>query len=194
MYGAGKHGSKSVLGRVSVVDMNERVIYDTFVKKTLPVTDYRTQFSGLTKSRMSKGIVKVFLINLMRSRFWRSSERHFNDIFMHWDNCGPSAEDRFRSVENSIPKEYIKGYIVLQTFERTYPDPVWQSLIESLCKASFEHSYSTGWTFVCWRRFSDDEIIQACESQVWQIMHTECLTCESGIFSYFIHCVWNVVI
>ncbi|MEN2497345.1 MAG: REX4, RNA exonuclease 4 [Marteilia pararefringens] len=54
MVGAGLYGYDSVLARVSIVNYREECIYDTFVKPTLEITDYRTKFSGVTKKDLKK--------------------------------------------------------------------------------------------------------------------------------------------
>lgn len=47
MVGIGKHGVESALARVSIVDWNLDMVFDTYVKVPVPVTDYRTIFSGI---------------------------------------------------------------------------------------------------------------------------------------------------
>lgn len=41
------------LTRISVLDWDGDVVYDTFVKPTLPITDYLTRFSGITAEKLS---------------------------------------------------------------------------------------------------------------------------------------------
>lgn len=47
MVGIGPLGQQSVLARVSMVDWNGCALLDTFVRVVEPVTDYRTQVSGV---------------------------------------------------------------------------------------------------------------------------------------------------
>ena len=54
MVGTGLYGYSSVLGRVSIVNSNEECVYDTFVKPSMTVTDYRTQYSGCTEELLKK--------------------------------------------------------------------------------------------------------------------------------------------
>lgn len=54
--GSGYKGSKSELGRVSLVNFHGNVIYDTYVKPDKPVTDYRTKYSGLRPQDIKNGV------------------------------------------------------------------------------------------------------------------------------------------
>lgn len=47
MVGTGPKGSVSQLGRCSVVSYDGDVVYDKFIKPPVPVTDYRTRWSGI---------------------------------------------------------------------------------------------------------------------------------------------------
>ena len=49
MVGVGPGGFKSALARVCIVDWNEDIVFDTFVKVNETVTDYRTFVSGIRK-------------------------------------------------------------------------------------------------------------------------------------------------
>lgn len=47
MVGAGPKGSISQVARCSMVNYNGDVLYDSFIKPSMPVTDYRTRWSGI---------------------------------------------------------------------------------------------------------------------------------------------------
>lgn len=49
MVGIGPAGREDALARVSVVNARGDVVYDTFVRVRQPVTDYRTEYSGVTE-------------------------------------------------------------------------------------------------------------------------------------------------
>jgi RNA exonuclease 4 len=49
MVGTGLGGVKSLLGQVSIVNEYLNVVYTSYCKPTEPITDYRTQWSGLTE-------------------------------------------------------------------------------------------------------------------------------------------------
>ncbi|KAJ2777538.1 3'-5' exonuclease [Coemansia javaensis] len=55
MVGAGFKGSRSVLGRVSIVNFYGHTVLDTFVQPLEPVTDYRTWVSGIRREDLAGG-------------------------------------------------------------------------------------------------------------------------------------------
>ncbi|XP_010075047.1 PREDICTED: apoptosis-enhancing nuclease-like, partial [Pterocles gutturalis] len=56
MVGTGPQGRLSELARCSVVSYEGDVIYDKYVKPELPIVDYRTRWSGITKQHMKNAI------------------------------------------------------------------------------------------------------------------------------------------
>ncbi|NXN91839.1 AEN nuclease, partial [Rhinopomastus cyanomelas] len=56
MVGTGPQGKLSELARCSVVNYEGDVIYDKYVQPVLPVVDYRTRWSGITKQHMKHAI------------------------------------------------------------------------------------------------------------------------------------------
>ncbi|XP_031632880.1 RNA exonuclease 4 [Contarinia nasturtii] len=48
MVGIGPNGKDHMLARVSIVNERGEIIMDKYVKPTMPVIDYRTQYSGIT--------------------------------------------------------------------------------------------------------------------------------------------------
>lgn len=64
MVGSGNH---SVLAKVSIVDENGRVVLNTFVKPTSPVTDYRTAVSGISSTDLAMGESFNVVQNKVRS-------------------------------------------------------------------------------------------------------------------------------
>ncbi|XP_059473222.1 RNA exonuclease 4 [Neocloeon triangulifer] len=55
MVGGGDNGRENLLARVSVVNKFNEVLYDSFVKPLEPITDYRTQYSGVRPSDLETG-------------------------------------------------------------------------------------------------------------------------------------------
>ncbi|NXV70587.1 AEN nuclease, partial [Atlantisia rogersi] len=56
MVGTGPQGRLSELARCSVVNYDGDVIYDKYVQPELPVVDYRTRWSGITRQHMTSAI------------------------------------------------------------------------------------------------------------------------------------------
>ncbi|XP_050823370.1 apoptosis-enhancing nuclease [Gopherus flavomarginatus] len=54
MVGTGPGGKQSELARCTVVNYNGDVIYDKYIRPELPIVDYRTRWSGITKQHMQK--------------------------------------------------------------------------------------------------------------------------------------------
>ncbi|KAL4513264.1 hypothetical protein Ndes2526B_g02036 [Nannochloris sp. 'desiccata'] len=72
MVGVGKRGDRSILARVSVVNSEGAVVYDSFVAPTEKVTDYRTKWSGVRHSNLKDAPsfeqVKLKVKELLRGR------------------------------------------------------------------------------------------------------------------------------
>uniref|UniRef100_A0A8C4MH33 Apoptosis enhancing nuclease n=2 Tax=Equus asinus TaxID=9793 RepID=A0A8C4MH33_EQUAS len=56
MVGTGPHGRVSELARCSVVSYHGDVLYDKYVRPEMPIVDYRTRWSGITRQHMRKAI------------------------------------------------------------------------------------------------------------------------------------------
>ncbi|NWR69715.1 AEN nuclease, partial [Centropus unirufus] len=56
MVGTGPQGRLSELARCSVVNYEGDVIYDKYIQPELPIVDYRTRWSGITKQHMKSAI------------------------------------------------------------------------------------------------------------------------------------------
>lgn len=56
MVGTGPNGQFSELARCSLVNYSGSVIYDKYVLPCRPVTDYRTQWSGIKKEHLIKAL------------------------------------------------------------------------------------------------------------------------------------------
>ncbi|NXK55667.1 AEN nuclease, partial [Chauna torquata] len=56
MVGTGPRGRLSELARCTVVSYEGDVIYDKYVQPELPIVDYRTRWSGITKQHMKNAI------------------------------------------------------------------------------------------------------------------------------------------
>ncbi|MCO5593385.1 hypothetical protein L7F22_047397 [Adiantum nelumboides] len=56
MVGGGPDGSLHLCARVCIVDENENVLLNTYVKPELPVTDYRFEFTGVHPEDLAKAM------------------------------------------------------------------------------------------------------------------------------------------
>ncbi len=66
MVGAGVGGSLSILARVSLVNSNGAVVYDTYVSPTHCVTDWRTRFSGIRPHHVKDAPKKSEVVEKVR--------------------------------------------------------------------------------------------------------------------------------
>uniref|UniRef100_A0A8C0CGF1 Apoptosis enhancing nuclease n=2 Tax=Balaenoptera musculus TaxID=9771 RepID=A0A8C0CGF1_BALMU len=56
MVGTGPRGRVSELARCSVVSYHGEVLYDKYIQPEMPIVDYRTRWSGVTRQHMRKAI------------------------------------------------------------------------------------------------------------------------------------------
>ncbi|KAM6202413.1 apoptosis-enhancing nuclease [Rhynchocyon petersi] len=56
MVGTGPRGRVSELARCSVVSYHGDVLYDKYIRPEMPIVDYRTRWSGITRKHMRKAI------------------------------------------------------------------------------------------------------------------------------------------
>jgi len=59
MVGTGRNGERSSLARVTLIDWEGNALIDTYVVQKLPVTDYRTFISGITKENLDGASMTV---------------------------------------------------------------------------------------------------------------------------------------
>lgn len=52
MVGVGKSGKKSAIARVTIIDWNNNLLMETYVRPNEPVTDYRTAITGITEDHL----------------------------------------------------------------------------------------------------------------------------------------------
>lgn len=56
MVGTGPGGCTSSLARCSIVGYEGDVLYDSYVRPTEPIVDYRTRWSGIRKKHMVNAV------------------------------------------------------------------------------------------------------------------------------------------
>ncbi|XP_048002810.1 RNA exonuclease 4-like [Leguminivora glycinivorella] len=107
--GAGFKGSQSMLARVSLVNRNGQV-YDTFVKPTMPVTDYRTFVSGIRRGDLEDAADYLFvrMSSTKPSLKYLAKKYLYRDIQVR-EHCSiedaQAAMDLYQLVEEQWEKE-----------------------------------------------------------------------------------------
>lgn len=85
MVGIGEGGKENMLARVSIVDSLGECLYDTFVKPTAPVTDYRTPVSGVRPCDLTNAekfpVVQKKVMELLNGRILVGHAVH-NDLIV----------------------------------------------------------------------------------------------------------------
>jgi DNA polymerase III epsilon subunit-like protein len=83
MVGVGKNRSRSILARVAIVDEYGTCLFDSYVRPTEPITDYRTRWSGIRASDLvgapSFDTVRQRVVQLIRGRILIGHAIH-NDL------------------------------------------------------------------------------------------------------------------
>lgn len=83
MVGVGPKGEESIVARVSIVNQYGKCVYDTFVRPTEPVTDYRTAVSGVRPENLRQGAelgaVQEEVAGILRGRILVGHALH-NDL------------------------------------------------------------------------------------------------------------------
>lgn len=102
MVGVGPGGYESALARVSIVDYNNAVLFDTYVKVSEPVTDYRTFVSGIREEHLQsdlamdfaqcQSIVKKLLQGKILVGHALKNDMTVLDLEHPWYNCRDTAK------------------------------------------------------------------------------------------------------
>ncbi|PUZ51276.1 hypothetical protein GQ55_6G169900 [Panicum hallii var. hallii] len=83
MVGVGSDGSKSALGRVTLVNSFGNVVYDEYVRTVERIVDYRTRISGIRPKHMNKAkefwVVQKEVAELIKGRILVGHALH-NDL------------------------------------------------------------------------------------------------------------------
>jgi RNA exonuclease 4 len=94
MVGVGLGGVKSVLGQVSVINEHLNVVYTSYCRPTETVTDYRTQWSGLTE------------VHLRDAPSFEEVQKKVMELF-GTNSGGEDDKDDNNDDENNAPRRRI---------------------------------------------------------------------------------------
>lgn len=126
MVGAGRHGVESLLARCTLVTMDHenkvQVLYDEYVKPSKPVTDYRTQYSGITPHHLSFcAKVTVDQCRMQVINILSNNQANKKAILV-----GHGLENDFQVLKFQYPQELIRDTatyrpLMRQVRKRYYP-------------------------------------------------------------------------
>ncbi|XP_053129161.1 apoptosis-enhancing nuclease-like [Hemicordylus capensis] len=92
MVGTGPVGKTSELARCTVVNYNGDVIYDKYVRPELPIKDYRTRWSGITRRHMEHAIP------------FRVAQKEISQILREKIVVGHAIHNDFRALKYFHPR------------------------------------------------------------------------------------------
>lgn len=107
MVGVREGGYASILARVSIVDFHGRQVYDSLVKPTERVTDWRTAITGLTPKHMN------------RARSFEKVQREVEDILRGRIVVGHDLANDMKALNAEfVPYERRRDTAVFQGFKK----------------------------------------------------------------------------
>lgn len=112
MVGTGRNGKQSALARVSIVDWDLQVVFDTYVKVKDRVTDYRTSVSGI-RAKHLKGP------NAMN---FRECRKHVEDLLTDKIVVGHGLENDFDALCLILPEDRIRDTSLYRPLQRFHND------------------------------------------------------------------------
>ncbi|XP_018427179.1 PREDICTED: apoptosis-enhancing nuclease-like [Nanorana parkeri] len=96
MVGTGPGGRISELARCSIVDYRGDVVYDKYIKPQLPITDYRTRWSGITIRHMKNAIP------------FKVAQKEILNILKDKRVIGHAVQNDFKALRYYHPKEQTR--------------------------------------------------------------------------------------
>lgn len=133
MVGVGPKGSISQLARCSVVSYEGDVVYDKFIKPPMPVTDYRTRWSGIRRS------------DLVNATPYTEARKEILKLINGKVVIGHAIHNDFKALSYSHPNALTRdtSRIPLLNQRAGFPENQCASL-KRLTKAIFNRDIQTG--------------------------------------------------
>lgn len=133
MVGTGPKGSISRLARCSIVSYDGDVVYDKFINPTVPVTDYRTKWSGIRRS------------DLVNAKPYPEARKEILKLLMGKVVIGHAIHNDFKVLGYSHPSALTRdtSRIPLLNLKAGFAVNVCASL-KRLTKAIFNRDIQTG--------------------------------------------------
>ena len=125
MVGVGENGKDSILARVSLVNQYGDCIYDKYVIPTEPVTDYRTNVSGIRPDDLKKDNNAV-LFSVV--------QKEVADIIKDRVLVGHAVHNDLQVLYLSHEKKKIRDTQKCKVFRRTYPSLGGLTSLKNLAK------------------------------------------------------------
>ncbi|KAG7475924.1 interferon-stimulated 20 kDa exonuclease-like 2 [Solea senegalensis] len=143
MVGAGPKGHISQLARCSIVSYDGDVVYDKFIHPSMPVTDYRTRWSGIRRS------------DLVNATPYTEARKEILKLLMGKVVIGHAVHNDFKVLGYSHPKALTRdtSRIPLLNLKAGFAESECASL-KRLTKAIFNRDIQPPWSCTRWWRRS----------------------------------------
>ncbi|XP_054024823.1 apoptosis-enhancing nuclease [Dryobates pubescens] len=133
MVGTGPQGRLSELARCSVVNYEGDVIYDKYVRPELPIVDYRTRWSGITRQHMKRAIP------------FKTAQAEILKILKDKIVVGHAIHNDFQALKYFHPKERTRDTSQIPVLKQRVGLPVKASVsLKSLARHLLQKNIQVG--------------------------------------------------